>query len=132
MVSTKPKSKTLMMTAIAVAGILVVISGLYFLLSGGGAAPPSNKPTQPSNSQSASGTRPTAAPAEETFTVDATEGRAEVFRNGERVGTTPYKFQSKAGEHIDLVLKREGYEDKAVRLSTSDKKTYTFMLEKKD
>lgn len=131
-VSTKPKSKALMMASIAVAGILVVISGLYFLLSGGGATPPSNKPTQPSNSQSASGTRPTAAPAEETFTVDATEGRAEVFRNGERVGTTPYKFQSKAGEHVDLVLKREGYEDKAVRLSTSDKKTYTFMLEKKD
>jgi hypothetical protein len=101
-------------------------------MSGGPATPSSNKPSQQSNSQQSAGTRQaTAAAPEETFTVDAMEGRAEVFRNGERVGTTPYRFQAKAGEHVDLVLKREGYQDKTVRLSTSDKKTYTFMLEKK-
>ena len=120
-----------MIAAISVVAALVVVSGLYFLFSGGTATPPSNKPAQ-SNTQSSAGSRASTASAqEETFTVDATEGRAEVFRNGELVGTTPYKFQAKAGEHVDLVLKRQGYQDKAVRLSTSDKKTYTFMLEKK-
>lgn len=131
-VATKPKSNAPLMAAITVVVLLVVAGGLYFSLSGGPATPSSNKPSQQSNSQQSAGTRQaTAAAPEETFTVDAMEGRAEVFRNGERVGTTPYRFQAKAGEHVDLVLKREGYQDKAVRLSTSDKKTYTFMLEKK-
>lgn len=132
-VATKPASKAPMMAAIAVVVLLVVAGGLYFLLSGGPGTTPSNKPSQQSNSQPSVGTKQaTAAAPEETFTVDAMEGRAEVFRNGERVGTTPYKFQAKAGEQLDLVLKREGYQDKPVRLSTSDKKTYTFMLERKD
>jgi hypothetical protein len=66
------------------------------------------------------------------FTVDVAEGRADVYRNGERVGTTPYQFQAKSGEQLDLLLKRDGYQDKPVRLSTSEnKRTYTFMLEKK-
>jgi serine/threonine protein kinase len=130
--ATKPKSKTPMMVAITVVAVLVVAGGLYFSLSGGPVTPPSNNPSQQSNSQPSARTRQaTTVIPEETFTVDAMEGRAEVFRNGERVGTTPYKFQAKAGEHVDLVLKREGYQDKPVRLSTSDKKTYTFMLEKK-
>jgi hypothetical protein len=48
------------------------------------------------------------------------------------VGTTPYQFQAKSGEELELVLKREGYLDKPVRLTTSEnKKLYTFMLEKK-
>jgi len=73
------------------------------------------------------------ATKEETFTVDVAEGRAEVYRNGELVGTTPYRFQTKAGEQqVELVLKRDGYVDKPVRLSTNEtKKTYTYMLEKK-
>ena len=131
-VAAKPKSRAPLMTAIAVVVLLAGAGGLYFLLSGGPVAPSASKPPQQSNSQPSGGTKQaTAAAPEETFTVDAMEGRADVFRNGERVGTTPYKFQAKAGEHVDLVLKREGYQDKAVRLSTSDKKTYTFMLEKK-
>lgn len=131
-VAAKPKSNVPMIAAIAVVVLVVLVGGIYFLLSGGPGASSSNKPSQQSNTQPLAGTKQAAAPVqEETFTVDATEGRAEVFRNGERVGTTPYKFQAKSGEHIDLVLKREGYQDKPVRLSTSDKKTYTFMLEKK-
>lgn len=131
-VPTKPKSKAPMMAAIVVVVVLVVAGGLYFLFLGGPVTPPSNKSSQQGNSQPYTGTKQSTASApEETFTVDAMEGRADVFKNGERVGTTPYKFQAKAGEHVDLVLKREGYQDKAVRLSTSDKKTYTFTLEKK-
>ena len=119
------------MAAIAVVVLLVVVGGLYFLFSGADTASP-NTPSQQSNSQPYVGPRAaTAQVQQETFTVDAAEGRADVFRNGERVGTTPYKFQAKSGEQIELVLKREGYLDKPVHLSTSDKKTYTFMLEKK-
>lgn len=121
-----------MLAAIAVVVLLVVVGGFYFLLSGGPDTVSPNKNSQQSNSHPSVGPKPPTVQGQpEIFTVDAAEGRADVFRNGERVGTTPYQFQAKPGEQIELVLKREGYQDKPVRLSTSDKKTYTFMLEKK-
>jgi hypothetical protein len=71
-------------------------------------------------------------PGQQSFTLDTLEGRADVYKNGQRVGTTPYQFQAKSGEELELVLKREGYQDKTVRFTTSEnKKMYTFMLEKK-
>jgi serine/threonine protein kinase len=124
----RPKSKAPMLAAIAVIVLLVGVGGLYFLLSGEPDTVPANKNIHQSNSNV--GPKPPQVQSE-TFTVDAMEGRADVFRDGERVGTTPYQFQAKPGEQIELVLKREGYLDKPVRLSTSDKKMYTFMLEKK-
>ena len=106
-----------MLAAIAVVVLLVLVGGLYFMFSGGAGTAPTNKPVQGQ---------------QRTFTIDAVEGRADVYRNGERVGTTPYGFQAKSGEDLDLVLKREGYLDKTVHLTTSEnKKTYMFTLEKK-
>ena len=112
-VATKPKSKLPMLAAIVAVILLVVFGGLYFL---SGINSDSNKSTQ----------------GQQSFTVDAVEGRADVYRNGQRVGTTPYQFQAKSGEELEFVLKREGYLDKPVRLTTSEnKRMYTFMLEKK-
>jgi serine/threonine protein kinase len=109
-IAAKPKSKLPMLAAIAAVVLLVVFGGLYFLLSG--------------NSNS--------TPGQQSFTLDTLEGRADVYKNRQRVGTTPYQFQAKSGEELELVLKREGYEDKTVRFTTSEnKKMYTFMLEKK-
>jgi eukaryotic-like serine/threonine-protein kinase len=128
----RPKSKAPMIAAIAVIVLLAVVGGFYFLVIGGPDTVSPNRNSQQSNSRSSVGPRAPAGQGQsETFTVDAAEGRAEVFRNGEQVGTTPYQFQARPGEQIELVLKREGYLDKPVRLSTSDKKMYTFMLEKK-
>jgi hypothetical protein len=102
-----------MLAAIVAVILLVVFGGLYFL---SGINSDSSKSTQ----------------GQQSFTVDAVEGRADVYRNGQRVGTTPYQFQAKSGEELEFVLKREGYLDKPVRLTTSEnKKMYTFMLEKK-
>lgn len=128
-VAAKPKSAVPMLVAIAGVVLLVVVGGLYFLLSGNsdpGAKPPQSGAPPVVQKQS--------LPArQETFTVDVAEGRAEVYRDGQLVGTTPYQFQTKAGEQqVELLLKREGYVDKPVRLSTTEtKKTYTYMLEKK-
>lgn len=131
-VAARPKSKAPILAGLAVVVLLVVVGGLYFLFSGGPQTASPNKPPLQSNSQtSVAPKQPAAQVRQETFTVDAAEGRAEVFRNGARVGATPYQFQANPGEHIEFVLKREGYRDKPVRLSTSDKKMYTFMLEKK-
>lgn len=133
-VSAKPKSVVPLLVAIAGVVLLVVVVGLYFLMSGDPESTSAAKPSQQPGVQPLAAPKPAVAPArQETFTVDVAEGRAEVFRNGQLVGTTPYQFQSKAGEpQVELVLKREGYHDKSVRLSTNDtKKTYTYMLEKK-
>ena len=133
-VITKPKSVVPILAAIAGVVLVVVIVGLYFLLRGDPDSTSATKPPQQSVVPPSPAQKPATAPAPlETFIVDVAEGRAEVYRNGELVGMTPYQFLTKAGEpQVDLVLKREGYLDKSVRLSTSDtKKTYTFMLEKK-
>ena len=122
-----------MLAAIAGVVLLVVVVGLYFLLWGDSDSTSATKPSQQSVVPPSSAQKPATAPVhEETFTVDVAEGKADVYKNGDRVGTTPYQFQAKSGEQLELVLKREGYLDKSVRLSTSEnKKTYTFMLEKK-
>jgi ferric-dicitrate binding protein FerR (iron transport regulator) len=66
------------------------------------------------------------------FIVDVSEGRAEVYKGGERVGTTPYQVEAKAGEQLDLTLKREGYLDKPVQMFlTENKRTYTFTMQRR-
>ena len=114
-VATKPKSNLLMLATIAVVVLLVVVGGVYFMFSGG-AQTATDKPAQ----------------GQETFKIDMFDGPADVYRNGQRVGTTPYPFQAKAGEELEFLLKREGYVDKTVRLTTSaNQRTRTFGLEKK-
>jgi eukaryotic-like serine/threonine-protein kinase len=134
-VAAKPKSAVPLISAIAVLVLLVVVGGLYFVLRGDSDSTSAAKPSPQSGVQpSPAQKQAAAAPGrQETFTVDVAEGRAEVYREGQLVGTTPYQFQTKAGEpQVELVLKREGYVDKSVRLHTNEtKKTYTYMLEKK-
>lgn len=131
---TKPKSALPMIFAIAGVVLLMVVVGLYFLLGGSDSDSTSAaKPPQQSSAQPAPPQKPAESQTPGTYTVDVAEGRADVFRNGDRVGITPYQFQAKSGEQLELVLKRDGYVDKPVRLSTTEnKKTYTFMMEKKN
>jgi serine/threonine protein kinase len=127
-----PGSKTKMALIAAAVGLilLLIVGGLYFLLSSGPDTTRRDRGQQ--TDQSTAGGRRAAGSREETYTIDAAEGRADVFISGERVGSTPYQFQARPGEQLRLVLKREGYKDKEVDLSTSEnKKMYTFMLEKK-
>jgi len=64
--------------------------------------------------------------------VDVDEGKAQVFRGSQPAGSTPFDFQASDGEKVDLILRREGYEDKNVQLEiTSGKQAYTFSLKPK-
>jgi len=122
-----------MFVAISTLVLLIAGGGLYFLLSGDSNSGTPAKPPQQSGVQAPAAQKQPVAVRQGMFTVDVAEGRAEVYRGGELVGTTPYQFESKDGEpQVELVLKRAGYVDKPVRLSTSEtKRTYTYMLEKK-
>ena len=64
--------------------------------------------------------------------VDVDEGKAQVFRNGQEIGSTPFDLEANDGEKVDLTLKRDGYEDKTVQLEVSSRKqVYTFSLKPK-
>ncbi|MBA3715735.1 MAG: serine/threonine protein kinase [Pyrinomonadaceae bacterium] len=61
--------------------------------------------------------------------VLAFEGEAEVYRNNERVGVTPYEVMEPLGKRVDLTLKRKGFIDKRVEFSVTDNtKEYTIDL----
>ena len=129
-----PRSLVPVFVAVAGLVLLIVGGGLYLLLTGDSGSNISPKPPQQQSGITPAVQQQAGTPVRQgMFTVDVAEGRAEVYRDGELVGTTPYQFESRAGEsQVELVLKREGYVDKPVRLSTNEtKRTYTYMLEKK-
>jgi serine/threonine-protein kinase len=65
-----------------------------------------------------------------TVRINAPEGKAEVYRNGQLVGQTPYEIRAALGEQVSLTLKREGYADKRVDFAvTENKKDYTITLD---
>jgi eukaryotic-like serine/threonine-protein kinase len=131
------KNKSLIVASSAAAILLAVVAGGYFLLGG-------STDTSPARGNNNSSRQPGAQPAAQTraetgrmqpgkFIVDVSEGRADVYKGGERVGTTPYPVEAKAGEQLDFTLKREGYLDKPVQMSvTENKKTYTFTMQRKE
>jgi serine/threonine protein kinase len=64
-----------------------------------------------------------------TVRVNALEGKAEVYKDGQLIGQTPYEVRAALGEQISLMLKRDGYADKRVDFAiTEGKKEYTVVL----
>ncbi|HVF92670.1 MAG TPA: serine/threonine-protein kinase, partial [Blastocatellia bacterium] len=106
--------------------------GAYSLMGGGAPSSPANRSAQPSGSQFA-GSSPARSPAQpKSLTIDVAEGRADVYRDGQKLGTTPFNFEAKQGEQINFVLKNDGFVDKPVEFSVTDnRKVYTFNMAKK-
>ena len=64
--------------------------------------------------------------------VDVDEGKAQIYRGGQSIGSTPFELEARDGEKVDLTFKRDGFEDKNVQLEiTSGKQAYTFSLKPK-
>jgi serine/threonine protein kinase len=127
----KSKSPVPIIAAIAGVVLLVVVVSLYFLLKGDSNVT-SAKPSQQSGVQPVPPQKQAAAQPVEWYTVDCAEGRAAVYSNGDRVGFTPHRFPAKSGEQFEFVLKLDGYQDRSVRVTTTEnKKTYTFMMDRR-
>lgn len=61
--------------------------------------------------------------------IDAIGGKTEVWRNGQKIGETPYDLNIAEKEVVNLTLKREGFLDHDVQVGLNvGKKVYTFML----
>jgi hypothetical protein len=129
---TSSPTKLIAIAAGSVLAVALLIGGGLYLLSGDQPAPPTLPAQQTTKSAApASGTQ--SSTENRMFTIEMGEGgQAEVFKGNDRVGTTPYKFEAKPGEQIDLVLKRDGYHDLPVRVLLSEnKKVYTFTMTRK-
>jgi serine/threonine-protein kinase len=63
-----------------------------------------------------------------TVSVDAVNGPAEVFREGRDLGITPISIQEPPGEHVSLLLKRNGFADLPVDFDVSERSNYSYVL----
>jgi eukaryotic-like serine/threonine-protein kinase len=64
-----------------------------------------------------------------TVTIDTNDGAAEVYRDGRRVGVTPYRVNAREGETINLILRREGFKDMPLQFEPTERREYTYTLE---
>jgi serine/threonine-protein kinase len=66
--------------------------------------------------------------ARKIITIDTMDGPAQVLREGKPVGSTPYKVDARMGDGVDLILRRDGFEDLPVRFEVTERHVYTYIL----
>ena len=124
------RGRTPLMVAVgATAAVLVLL-----IASLSGDSPPRPPlPIDPRPPAPAPGLRPPnpppVNPAVREVTVNTVAGVAEVWRDGRLVDRTPYRVRGTIGEHVSLVLRRDGYEDEPVRFDITEGRTeYSFVM----
>lgn len=116
----------------AIATVLVLMMAVFYVWASREPSPTGNLKVIPATEAQAS-EKTDKAPTEKDFRlvkVQAFGGEAEVYKNDEKVGVTPYEIREPLGKRIDLVLKRKGYLDKPVMFFvTENKSEYNFSLD---
>lgn len=118
-------------SASAVVILLFAVTGavIYFATTGGEIKAEVVKNEPPGNAPDKSSSKT----ASRRVKVDIDEGKADVVRDGEIVGKTPFEFDASDGDKVNLTLRREGFVDKPVQIEvTGGKKVYTFSLKQKE
>ncbi len=124
----------LLFGGLALVLVAVLASGLYFMMRSGNSPALVNSNVTANSNRNPATRLPPVSPGSQmtTFSIEVFEGQADVYKGGQKVGTTPYKFEAKPGDRLDFTLKREGYVDESVQLMVNEnKKVYTFSMEKK-
>jgi len=104
--------------------LLLIIGGIaiFFLMSGG------DSPAV----QTAAATNASPGKGSTKIRVDVDEGKAQVLKGGQVVGTTPIELEANFGDNVPLTLHRDGFEDKNVSIQVSpSKKVFTYSLKAK-
>ena len=111
---------------------MVLLSALSVaLLSAVMAIPRRAAPEPPKPPAETAKIAPPSAPAPDlkTVTVDTADGAAQVFVSGKLVGNTPFQVRARAGERIELVLRRAGFRDLPVQFEVTERRDYTYTLQ---
>ena len=138
------KSLPLLVGGAAAVVVLAVISVAAFLLlgssgeagGGGGGAAVANTNTS-NTTNTARGLKPAPDPAasrdtgERDVVITVNDGKADVYRGAEKIGTTPYAVRGRLGERVQLTLKRDGYADALVDFVVTERKSFMFELDRK-
>jgi serine/threonine protein kinase len=69
--------------------------------------------------------------AERLVEITVSDGKADVYRADEKIGTTPFAVRGKLGEHVTLTLRRDGYADEPVDFVVGEKKAFMYTLARK-
>ncbi len=71
------------------------------------------------------------AASERVVEVTVSDGKADVYRGEEKVGTTPYAVRGRLGDRVVLTLRRDGYADEPVDFVVGEKKAFMYTLAKR-
>jgi len=107
-----------------VAAAALAAAAAVWMFSGQPDGDTSGKPTSSTIAAEGAGTDTL-----KTITVDTLGGAADVYKEGQRVGVTPYRIQAAPGDKIELELRRTGYRNQAVRFDVNTRSTFTYTLE---
>jgi len=64
----------------------------------------------------------------ETVTIEVVNGQADVYESGRQVGSTPYRLRAPRGTAVQLVLRREGYQEQVVQFDVGERKVYSYPM----
>jgi serine/threonine protein kinase len=130
-------SKHAILLAVAAVLVLALGIGIYLIMD---SSPPDPKPaevivpkpTPRSGSAPARDNDPVAADRSKTIQINVEEGPADVYQDGSYLGKTPLNVKASVGDSVNLLLKRDGFEDKRVQFAvTANQRGYTLQMEKK-
>jgi serine/threonine-protein kinase len=62
-------------------------------------------------------------------TIEVTNGRADVYENGERVGSTPYQRRARLGDTLHLQLRRSGAVDQDIDFDVTERHVYSYTMQ---
>lgn len=109
----------------------VLTAGFYFLDSD--LDKPSDLLLQPRPSHNGVPPPPLSATGSTPIKVDTYDGRADVYEHGKYVGQTPYLQHYPIGEKVEIILKRNGYQDKVIQFEVGEiANQYSYGLNKKN
>jgi serine/threonine-protein kinase len=105
--------------SIAAVVVLVIVVGLFALMSIDPSGPPVVDPPAPVDQL-------------KPVRLDTTEGPAEIWRGDQMIGKAPCEIKFRRGESVQLVIKKDGYKEKTVGFTVGEHTNqYTFSLEKR-
>jgi eukaryotic-like serine/threonine-protein kinase len=116
-------SKKMVAIAGGVAAAIVIGAGVYVYQANTTVTPPSPPSPQP--------VPPDPNPANMTqVLIDVNQGHAEVWQGNQMLGHTPYTISGPYGQHVSLVLREEGYQDKQVDFDIGGQPALTLQMQR--